>query len=493
VSLPSVSKADPEPAASIGAHTLARGVAWIGAARWGSQLLAWVVTLIVVRILSPTDYGVVGMTAFFITLAGALAESGIGSAVVALRELTPQAIRQLHAVAIGAGFAAAGITAAAAWPASRYFHEPALLSVMAVLGLSFALDGFRVVPVAVINRELNYRQSSSVDLVRAVASAATVLILALKGAKYWSLVGAAIAGSAAASLWTFRLKRVAVERPRLRVLNAPLRYCRHAILTRLAYSAYQSADFMIAGKMFGPGPLGQYNVAWTIASLPGEKLTTVILGATMPFFAAIQHDREALARYYLRLTRFLSLVLWPTLFGFMVVADLAIPLVLGEKWLPAVPLTRALLFYTALLSIGLNNVILSATGRSRSAMQLAFLALVLLPPAFYIGGKLGGVLGIAWAWTAVFPIVMACTLYITLRALQVSFGSYLGALRRPALLVGLMCAGVALTRFLLVGRVSRPIELVIAIAAGAVLYGALCLAFAREDLAIARVMWRRKS
>ncbi len=493
MSSPTVGKADPELTERIGGHTLARGVAWIGAVRWSSQLLSWVVTLLVVRILSPADYGIVGMTTFFITLAGALAESGIGAAVVALRELTPQAIRQLHAVAIGAGFSAAGITAAVAWPVSRYFHEPALVSVMAVLGLSFVLDGLRVVPVAVINRELNYRQSSSVDLVRAVAAAATVLLLALNRAGYWALVCGTIAGSGAASLWTFRLKAVAMERPRLSVLSTPLRYCRHAVLTRLAYSAYQSADFMVAGRMFGPRPLGQYNVAWTIASLPGEKLSTVILGATMPFFAAIQHDRAALARYYLRLTRFLSLVLWPTLFGFMVIADLAIPLVLGDKWLPAVPLTRALLFYTAMLSIGLNNVILSATGRSRSAMRLAFVALVLLPPAFYIGGKLGGLSGIAWAWTAVFPIVMACTLYVTLPAIQVSFGAYLGALRRPALLVGLMCAGVWLTRLLVVGRVSRPIELVIAIAAGALLYGVLCLALAREDLATVRDMWRRKS
>jgi O-antigen/teichoic acid export membrane protein len=453
--------------------------------------LSWVVTLLVVRILSPADYGIVGMTAFFITLAGSLAESGIGAAVVALRELTPQAIRQLHAVAIGAGFAAAGLTAAAAWPASRYFHEPALVAVMTVLGLSFVLDGLRVVPVAAINRELNYRRSSSVDLVRAVAASVVVLLLALNGAGYWSLVGGTLAGSGAASLWTFRLKRIPVERPRLRILEAPLRYCAHLVLGRLAYSAYQSADFMVAGRMFGPVPLGQYNVAWTIASLPGEKLTTVIIGATTPFFAAIQQDKAALASYYLRLTRFLSLILWPVLFGFMVVADLAVPLVLGEKWSPAVPLTRALLFYVALLSIGLNHVILSATGRSRSAMRLAFLALVLLPPAFYLGGKLGGVLGIAWAWTAVFPIVQAFTLYVTLGALQVSFGSYLAALRGPALLVGLMCGGVVLTRLLLARSVSRPIELVIAIAVGAVLYGTFCLALARDDVEIVRAMWRR--
>lgn len=158
---PPIGEPDQKLPGAVSGRTLARGVAWVGASRWSSQALSWVVTLVVVRILSPTDYGVLGMTTFFITLAGVFAESGIGAAVIALRDLTPQVIRQLHGLAIGTGLLAAGLSAAISWPASRYFHEPALVPVMAVLGISFALDGLRIVPVALLNRDLNYQRAAS--------------------------------------------------------------------------------------------------------------------------------------------------------------------------------------------------------------------------------------------------------------------------------------------------------------------------------------------
>ena len=148
----------------------------------------------------------------------------------------------------------------------------------------------------------------------------------------------------------------------------------------------------------------------------------------------------------------------------------------------AVPLTRALLFYTAFLSIGLNNVVLNVTGQSRSTMQLAFLALVVMPPAFFIGGKLAGIGGVAWAWAVAFPIVYVSTLARGLAALQLSLRTYLAALARPALMVGIMVGGVLLLRSLLSDEVPRSLELGLAVLTGGVVYGGLCLVLARDDI-----------
>lgn len=470
---------------------LVRGIAWIGIFRWSSQALTWAITLIVLRILSPRDYGIVGMTTFFLALAGVLAEFGIGGAIVALRDLSRRAEHQLHAVAIGAGLFAAGLSALVAWPLSRLFHEPALVGVLAVLGSAFLLDGLRVVPVALLSRELEYRKASSVDLVRAVASALVVLILAERGAGYWALVGGAVTGSAAASGWALWLRWVSWERPRAADLAAPIRYCRHLIVSRLAFSGYQNADFMIAGRLFGSAVLGQYNLAWTIASLPGEKLTNIVTAASTPFFSAIQHDLRQLGSYYLRLASFLSLLLWPALFGFMAVADLMIPLVLGPQWVPAVPLARALVFYAGVQSVSaLNSPILFLTGHSRTGMQVSILALLILPPAFYLGGRWAGVEGIAWAWTLMFPLVVAWPLATVLRALGLSIWNYLAGLRRAALMVVAMVGSVLLLRHAVAGRVDRSLELGLSVATGVLLYAALCWRYARADILLVFRSWR---
>ena len=464
-------------------QTLVRGIAWIGIFRWSSQALTWAVTLIVLRILSPRDYGIVGMTTFFLALAGVLSEFGIGGAIVALRDLTAAAERQLHAVAIAAGVFAAGLSALAGWPLSRLFHEPALLGVLPVLGVAFVFDGLRVVPVALLSRELQYRKASSVDLVRALASALVVLVMALEGTGYWALVGGAIAGSAAASVWALRLRWLTWARPHAADLAAPIRYCRHLIVSRLAFAGYQNADFVVAGRLFGSVVLGQYNLAWTIASLPGEKLTNIVTAASTPFFSALQHDREQLASYFVRLAAVLSLLLWPALFGFMAVADLVIPLVLGPQWTPAVPLARALVFYAAVQAVSaLNAPILFLTGHSRTGMQVSILALLLLPPAFYLGGRLAGVQGVAWAWAFGIPVVVVWPLATVLRTLGLSLRTYLAGLRRSALLVAAMVAVVLLIRELASGQVGRPTELVLSIAAGALVYGLLCRRFARADI-----------
>src|SRR6185503_15854934 len=109
--------------------------------------LTWAVTLLVIRLLSPRDYGIVGMTTFFVAVTSVAAEFGIGSALLALKELPLSTARQLHTIAIGTGALATLLSAAMAWPLSRYFQEPALTYVLMVLGLSFCFDGLRVVPV----------------------------------------------------------------------------------------------------------------------------------------------------------------------------------------------------------------------------------------------------------------------------------------------------------------------------------------------------------
>ncbi|HEY9385389.1 MAG TPA: lipopolysaccharide biosynthesis protein [Gemmatimonadales bacterium] len=482
-----------EPGLSAGAagRTLVRGIAWIGIFRWSSQALTWAITLVVLRILSPRDYGIVGMTTFFIALAGVLSEFGIGGAIIALRDLSASAVRQLHAVAIVAGVLASGFSLIAAWPLSRLLHESALVGVLSVLGTAFLLDGLRVVPVALLSRELEYRKASSVDLVRAVGSALVVLVLALRGEGYWALVGGSVAGSAAASGWALWLRRVSWERPRAAELAAPLRYCRHLIVSRLAFSGYQNADFMIAGRLFGSMVLGQYNLAWTIASLPGEKLTNIVTAASTPFFSAMQHDLRQLGSYYLRLASFLSLLLWPALFGFMAVADLMIPLVLGPQWTPAVPLARALVFYAGVQSVSaLNSPILFLTGHSRTGMRVSIFALLILPPAFYLGGRLAGVEGIAWAWTLMFPLVAAWPLATVLRTLGLSIWTYLGGLRRSAFIVGAMVGSVLLLREAVAGRVDRPVELGLSVATGVAVYVLLCWRLAGADILLILRSWR---
>jgi PST family polysaccharide transporter len=463
-------------------RTLAGGVFWVGFFRWSAQLLSWAVTLLVIRILSPEDYGILGMTTFFIGIMTVLAEFGLGSAILAVPAITRPMARQLNSVALGVGLGTFILLALAAWPISVYFRVQVLVPVVLVMGLGLVVDTLRTVPVALLSRELHYRSASSVDFVRAISASFMVLILALLGARFWALVGGMLAGSVAAALWALWLKPVGYERP-TRALGEPVRMSSHLLVSRVAWQAYQNADFLVAGRLLGAVQLGFYNVGWTIASLPGEKLTTIVTAATAPFFASIRQDTAALRAYFLRLTYLLCLVLWPILFGFVLVADLLVPAVLGAKWAPAVPVARALVLYTALQSpMTLNSQILMVTGRTRLSMTVALVALVVLPPSFYVSGKLWGIEGIAWTWAVMYPVINAWPLLATLRQLDARVTDHLKILGKASLFVAGMSAAVVLVRVVLPEGARIRFELPLAVLTGVVSYSLLLWLGAREAL-----------
>lgn len=466
---------EPRPAAP-DARTLASGVAWIGTLRWSAQLLNWLSTLVVIRLLSPQDYGIVGMATVFIGVAAVLSEFGLGSAVVALPELAEREVAELNAGAALLSVVMAVVALASAPLLAHFFDEPALRLVVPVLSLGFLLEGLRTVPVAMLSRRLAYRSTAMLDFARQATAAGLVLLLAWWGAGYWALVIGNLAGSAMVTAWVVARHRQPASWPRLAHLTRPLTFARHILGGRVAWQAYRNSDFLIAGRLFGADLLGYYTVAWNLASLPGEKLGNIITAATGPFFAAIQHDRAALRHHFLRVTEMLALVLLPVLLGFLLVAELAVPVVLGERWMPAVTPLRLLIGYAAVQAVvSPVNQVLNVTGNTRTGMMTGLLALAVLPPAFLLGAKFWGINGIALGWLATYPLVALYPLGRARQALGLSLPEYLMAWRRGVEGVAWMSAAVLAARYLIPDGLPDGVALAVLVVVGAAAYAACLL------------------
>src|SRR5271170_434458 len=111
-------------------RSLAQAVAWNAAARWVSQILSWVSTIIVARLLKPYDYGIVGMAGLYLNLAMYVSQSGIGDAVIALRDLTKRQIAELNTLALVVGVGLVGLTSALAHPIALFFSSPPLSEIL---------------------------------------------------------------------------------------------------------------------------------------------------------------------------------------------------------------------------------------------------------------------------------------------------------------------------------------------------------------------------
>jgi O-antigen/teichoic acid export membrane protein len=464
-------------------RALGRGIAWNGALRWGAQVVTWASMLVVLRFVGPTDYGVISMVMTVVSLTAIITEFGLGQAVTALRRGDAADLRELNTVALGLGIVGTLAMAAGAKPLALFMGEPRLTSLAIALSVTLALDSLRIIPLARFALVLDYRRMAGYDVVKSITSSICVLAFAVAGFGSWSLaIGYIAASVTSAAIMLFRVPVGFAWPDRARVMPV-IKYSATLLLARLSWYLYSNADFVTVGRVLGSAVLGQYAFAWTLASLPGEKLVNVVTAVTQPFFPAAGGDIVLIRGHILRLTRLLTMVVVPPLMVLLLIADHLIPLVFGAKWLPAVLPLRLLVFYHSVYaSTIVCTQLLSATGRAKAMARTSTYALFFLLPAFAYGAINYGVIGVGVAWILVLPISVGWPLRQALRVIQTPARTYLAAWL-PALTVSTIIAVVVSAFRLLPADAFSEVLLVIAqIVLASIVYVTFVWLRLREDL-----------
>ncbi len=461
---------------------LVRGLAWTGGMKWAVQVLAWLSTLVVARILSPADYGLVAMSAVYLGIVTVLSEFGLGSAVVMIRSLSDEQVAQLNGLALLAGIGAFLLSCVIGFPLGRLFHEPRLPAVVVAMSTTFTITGIATIPLALLKRELRFRELALIDGITGVVMAGAMILFALAGLRYWTLVLGVIASSTLSCVLTLRRRQHSIRWPQRDSIGPAISFSSDVVVTRLSWYLYSNADFLVAGRVLGKAALGAYSMGWTLASVPVEKVTALVLRVTPAFFSAVQHDMPAMRRYLLVLTEGISLAVFPVAIGLGLVADDFVLTVLGEKWQDGILPLRLLACYACVRSVSpLFPPVLNALGRTRIEMWINLLALLLLPSAFIIGSSWGTV-GIAAAWLVAHPIIVGATATAALRLTGLSRTRYLGALWPALSACAVMAAAVGAVRLTTPVGTSDSARLALQIGAGAATYACVLIAFHRERL-----------
>jgi O-antigen/teichoic acid export membrane protein len=450
--------------------TLVRGIAWTGGVKWGAQVFAWASTLIVARLLTPDDYGLVGMATVYLGLVTMISEFGVGTTVLTLRELSESEIAQLNGFSILLGLFGFVVSCIAAVPVGIFFKSPRLPMVIVAMSTTFIITSFQSVPAALLQRDLKFKLMSLIDGTKTFILAGATVLFAWGGLRYWTLVLGAILSTLIATSLTLANRRHLILLPRFRTLSHSLRFSWHVLMSRLSWYAYSNSDFVISGRVLGQLALGSYTVAWNLANIPVEKITGVLNSVTPALFSAVQKDKAALRRYLLNLTEAIALISLPLSVGLGLVAPDFVGVVLGQKWLPAVAPLRFLAFYVTVRSLTpLIPVVLNVVGESRFNMFSSIAMALVLPIGFYIGSHWGNA-GIAAAWMIAYPIAALPMYWRAFRKIEMPWLDYLRVLAPSALGSVLMAVVVlALQRSMSLGY-SLPLRLSATVLAGAVAY-----------------------
>jgi len=423
------------------------------------------------RLLSPADFGLSGMAGIFYGLSNVLAEFGLGTAVLHMPELDRKALGQLHAFSVMLCAGLFLITILASPWVAGFFHSDHVAFFM-VGNVGLFVTGFQAVPLGLLQRDMDYRRLALSEAAMVLVQSGVMLVAALLGWGYWSLLVGAAAGKAMAAVLVCIWKPVPFAWPRLKDIRAPIDMGRHLAVGRLAAAVYSQADGIIVGRIMGDATLGIYQMAMNLASAPAEKVSSLLMRTAAPLFANVMDDKPMVRRYYLIMVEAMSLLILPLMLGLAIVAPLAVRVILGPKWAAAAEPLRWLTLYVILRTMGvLTDQVLVSQKRTNLTMRASLVNFCLMPAAFFAAARWLGPGAVAAAWVMLAPVTMIPMLIVLLRRIELPLRS-LGSTLVPSVCgSSVMCLAVyAVRRALEPAQLSAQSGLLLEMTCGAAVY-----------------------
>lgn len=403
-----------------------RAFLWMSSVKVISQGFSWIVTILLARLLLPDDFGLLAIAWIFVGFMVLVNEMGIGSAIIQRKETDDDALYSIFWVSIIFGICFYLIVFFLAPTFSRFFDNENLTNVLRVLAFIFVIGSFQIVPSSLLTKELEFKKRSIAEFSGVFSGGTLSIVLALSGYGVWSLVYGPILRYLVFTILFFCFSQ---WRPKpvfmFKKVKGLLSFGLYVAGSRVLKFFYSNADSMIIGKILGNKFLGYYTMAFNLSGIPVEKITAIINQVSYPVFSKLQDDREKLQSYFLKITRFVSLITFPSMVGIFLVSESLIKVVLTPKWLPILFPLMILCFVALLKSIvQIIPMLLYAKGKPNLVLRFNLSSFVILPISFFVGIKYG-VNGVACALAIVYPFLALFLLKMGLKEVGVPFSQYL--------------------------------------------------------------------
>lgn len=461
-------------------ESVKRAVIWRSGSQILAQIIAWTSTLMVIRILDPSDYGIFAMTQVILAFLAFMNGYGFASSLIQDREIDEQKIRQVFGLLILVNSGIAIIQLILAPIAAAYYRQPIVAELLDVQALIYLATPFIALPQVLLTRDMDFKRPAIVNIISAVISAAVALGCALAGYGVWTLVYAPLA-----LFWTRGIGLMIAARLFIwpsfqfkgagRIFNFGL----FLIGSHLFWTILTQADIFIAARTLSPTDLGFFAEALFLTTIISSKFVPPLNDVAFPAYAQIQDDMPTLRAAFLKAVRLIMLVTCPLYFGLAVVADPLVYILLGEKWLPMAPLVSILaLAMPALTLHTLFSPALTAIGKPKIPMYASFFGAIVMPVAFLIGVQWGSV-GLAWSWVIGFPPVVLVGFLLARPHLGIALGELVAAVT-PGLSASFVmaCAVYLVDRSL--GDLNAWISLPTLVITGGIAYAAILFTVSRD-------------
>lgn len=396
-----------------------RGLIWLGSAAVGARLVDLIGSLVVVRLLSQEQIGLAALSWSVAVVLEAVSALGVHVAATQAPTLSVDQRHSLHWFSLAIAIALMGLAAACAPIVARLYQDTRLQPMVMSTAVKLLFVGLTVMQMQELARSLRFSHLSLLQLFSTGSETATKIALAYAGFGAWAIV---IAFNAR-GLYTFLALAVVVPlHPKLRLVRSEvahflpfgLRFTAANVINHTA----RNIDYFIVGRMLGLNQLGTYRVAFDVAMAPVEGVIDLAKRVAFPVMSRVASNPEASVDGFVHLTRIVLLINGPIAVITFFLADLLLVTVVGERWLPAAPVVRALCCAAVLR--GLVQIVpdfFDALGRPQFSLVNSLATIVLLSVTIsasvrFFGQTYGlAVVGAGWAVTFAGLLLLLLSLF----------------------------------------------------------------------------------
>jgi len=446
------------------------GVKWNVASQLGQQVTQIFTLVVLARLLSPTEFGLLGMATVFTGLVSLFKDLGTCAAVIQSRNATSGLLCSVFWTNLTLGVGSTVVVASTAPLVAAYYREPRITAVLRFLSIGFVISGCSVLQKAIFERNLAFRITAWSETAGVVGGAVVGIASALMGAGIWALVAQALVSASVTSalLWAF-----SDWRPTLTFEWAEIKRVSGFSLglTGFNFVNYfaRNADYLLIGRFLGANQLGIYTLAYRVMLYPLQSVTAVVSRVTFPVCTQFQDDDARFRSAYLRTAAMIGLVTFPIVLGVYSVARPLVLTIFGSKWTSAIPLIAILTPIGLIQSITSTvGIIYQAKGRGKTFFAWGIGSSSLIVTGFVVGLH-WGVQGVAGAYAVVMLIITIPCFAIPFRFIGLKLKSFTAVLVRPLASSMLMMAVIFASRIGLL-HLGQSAHLWVLIPAGVVSY-----------------------
>ena len=358
----------------------AQGLFWGLLSSGGTQLLNLIIGIFLARLLSPEEYGIVGMLLIFSLIAGNLQDSGFYTALINIKDIKHNDYNAVFWFNIGVSLTIYAVLFFCAPLIAAFYHQPCLVKLSRYVFLSIPISAALIVPTALLSRGLRVKEKAIVSLLALMLSGLVGIIMAFKGFSYWSLATQQVLYILITCIGRYACARWC---PSFSVDFTPIKrmfaFSYKVLITAVLTTINNNVLTVVFGRLFPAAAVGNYTQANKWNTMANQLVANTVAQVAQPVFTRINDDDERERRVFGKMMRFTAFLAFPAMFGLALVAPQFILVTIGNKWLESIPLLQILCiggafipFYTLY-----QNLFLSY-GKSNTYMWLSIGQIVIM-------------------------------------------------------------------------------------------------------------------